>query len=57
MRELTLNVFTVTVRCPVCAGSANARYRAPHQGNAGQMRHKCTDCGFTWDQAPAARAF
>jgi C4-type Zn-finger protein len=57
VRELTLNVFTVTVRCPVCAGSANARYRAPHQGNAGQMRHKCTDCGFTWDQAPAARAF
>jgi transposase-like protein len=57
VRQLTLNVFSLTVRCPVCGGSENARYHGPYLGHGGQMRHKCTDCGFTWDQEPTLRTF
>jgi transposase-like protein len=57
VRELTLNVFSVTIRCPVCAGSASARYHGPDQENAAQMRHRCADCGFSWTQTPAVRSF
>ena len=54
---MTFNVFNVTNRCPVCGGAANARYHASVAKVSAQMKRKCTDCGFTWDEAPVARAF
>jgi transposase-like protein len=55
--SLTVNVFNVTNRCPVCGGAANARYHASGATVSAQMRRKCKDCGFTWDEAPMARSF
>jgi hypothetical protein len=55
MTTLTINVFNVTKRCPVCGGAANSRYHGPDELDAGQMKRKCVDCGYTWDEAPAAR--
>ena len=55
MSTLTINVFNVTNRCPVCGGAANSRYHSPAFHIAGEMRRKCTDCGYTWDEAPVAR--
>jgi hypothetical protein len=52
---LTINVFNVTNRCPVCGGAANSRYHNVAHTRAGQMKRKCTDCGYTWDEAPVAR--
>ncbi len=55
MATLTINVFNVTNRCPVCGGAANARYHGPDHRDSGQMKRKCTDCGYRWDEEPVAR--
>jgi transposase-like protein len=53
---LTINVFNVTRRCPVCGGSANARYHAPELATEAHMKHKCGDCGYTWIEESQARS-
>jgi C4-type Zn-finger protein len=54
--RLTLSVHNVTGRCPVCGGSANARYHAQDYEAVAHMKHKCTDCGFTWEEVPVSRS-
>jgi transposase-like protein len=55
MATLTINVFNVTNRCPVCGGAANSRYHGRDEVGASQMKRKCTDCGYTWDEVPTTR--
>jgi hypothetical protein len=50
MTTVTINLFDVTDRCPVCAGAAKARYRGSQTSAAPRRRRKCGDCGFTWDE-------
>lgn len=54
---LTVNVFNITSRCPVCGGTADARYQASAPEATAQMKRKCRDCGFTWQQPSLARSF
>jgi len=52
---VALKVFSLTCGCPVCGGSANARYQGSQENEGPGLRRKCTDCGFTWDERPALR--
>jgi C4-type Zn-finger protein len=56
MPSLTVTMFSVTNRCPVCGGAANARYHRPAESDVAHMKRKCGDCGFTWEEKAVARS-
>ena len=56
MTALSINVFNVTNRCPVCGGAANARYHGPEKSTAPHMNRKCADCGYRWDERAVTRS-
>ena len=56
MTTVTMNVFNVTNRCPVCGGAANIRYHSLEDRQAAGMKRKCGDCGFTWAEAAVRRS-
>jgi hypothetical protein len=53
---LTVNVFTITNRCPVCGGAANSRYHPAVTAAGARVDRKCCDCGFTWDEKATRRS-
>ncbi|MGH9017715.1 MAG: hypothetical protein ACRDY1_08210 [Acidimicrobiales bacterium] len=52
---MTMNVFDITARCPLCGGQPLPRYEAADDAHGPLLRRDCRDCGFGWDVRPVTR--